>query len=76
MRNLFLSSLVLLVSCYCGAAVILVPDGYPTIGAAITASSINDVLCPPPKPIEPFGDGDVDIVDFAAFAANWLEGTQ
>ncbi len=34
---------------------------------------------PPPRPIEPFGDsdgdGDVDLIDFAAFAANWLEGT-
>ena len=39
----------------------------------------NMEFCPPPRPIEPFGDsdgdGDVDIVDFAAFAENWLEGT-
>ncbi len=39
----------------------------------------NMEFCPPPQPIEPFGDsdgdGDVDMIDLAAFAANWLEGT-
>lgn len=40
----------------------------------------NLVFCPPPKPLEPQyqgdvdGDGDVDWFDFALMAANWLEG--
>jgi predicted outer membrane repeat protein len=41
---------------------------------------INDDYCPPPRPIYPFGDsdgdGDVDMFDLAAFAANWLAGTE
>ena len=41
----------------------------------------NMEFCPPPRQIEPKlfgdsdGDDDVDLTDLAAFAANWLVGT-
>lgn len=42
---------------------------------------VSDTNCPAPRQIErevfgdSDGDGDVDLVDFAAFAVNWLAGT-
>lgn len=49
-------------------------------GSYTDAGGNNLQFCPPPKPIEPplfgdsDGDGDVDMIDLAAFAANWLAG--
>ncbi|MBW8017328.1 MAG: hypothetical protein FVQ82_14195 [Planctomycetes bacterium] len=53
-------------------------------GAPLHADSggNNMEFCPPPRPIAPEyegdidGDGDVDFEDFVLLAANWLEGTQ
>ena len=54
-----------------------------TIYGSYTDGGGNNLLyCPPPRPIEAElfgdsdGDGDVDLADLAAFAANWLVGTE
>jgi hypothetical protein len=60
-------------SYFCGNGTIAIEGAYTDDGG-------NTVLqyCSAPE-VELFGDsdgdGDVDIVDFAAFAANWLVGT-